>query len=102
MTPEHRNFRGRYESGPLLPASAVPRYSDRVNLPGGGDARRSSICTGVSSALECGFGDHEVGHLVTPDEIYCVVCLEEDGRLVRLERWEETDQARLRVALAAA
>lgn len=51
---------------------------------------------------ECGFGDHEVGHLVAPDEIYCVVCLEEDGRLVRLERWEETDHARLRPPLAAA
>ncbi len=51
---------------------------------------------------ECGFGDQEVGHLVAPDEMYCVVCLEEDGRLVRLERWEEADQARLRPPLAAA
>ncbi len=51
---------------------------------------------------ECGLGDHEVGHLIAPDEPYCVVCLEEEGRLVRLERWEETDQARLRVALVAA
>ncbi len=50
---------------------------------------------------ECGFGDHEVGHLVGPDELYCLVCLEEEGRLVRLERWEETDQARLRVDFAA-
>ena len=52
--------------------------------------------------VECGFGDHEVGHLVAPDAIYCVVCLEEDGRLVRLERWEETVQARLRLPLVAA
>ena len=33
---------------------------------------------------ECGFGDHEVGHLIAEIEIYCVVCLEEDGRLIRL------------------
>jgi hypothetical protein len=26
---------------------------------------------------ECGFGDHEVGHLVSEADIYCVVCLEE-------------------------
>ncbi len=51
---------------------------------------------------ECGLGDHEVGHLIAPDDLYCVVCLEEEGRLVRLERWEETDQARLPVALVAA
>lgn len=53
---------------------------------------------------ECGFGDHEVGHLVNSDEVYCVVCLEEDGRQVRLKQWEETraDQARLRVILVAA
>jgi hypothetical protein len=49
---------------------------------------------------ECGFGDQEVGHLVAPDEIHCVVCFEEDGRLIRLECW--VDQARLRPDLAAA
>jgi hypothetical protein len=50
---------------------------------------------------ECGFGDHEVGHLTRDTEIHCVVCLEEEGRLIRLHCWEETDQARLREALAA-
>ena len=38
---------------------------------------------------ECGFGDHEVGHLIAEIEVDCVVCLEEDGRLIRLHRWEE-------------
>ena len=38
---------------------------------------------------ECGLGDHEVGHLIAEIEIYCVICLEEDGRLIRLHRWEE-------------
>ncbi len=38
---------------------------------------------------ECGFGDYEVGHLTAEDEIYCVVCLEEEDRLIRLQRWEE-------------
>lgn len=38
---------------------------------------------------ECGFGDYEVGHLVACTEIYCVVCLGEQGRKIRVERWEE-------------
>ena len=38
---------------------------------------------------ECDFGDHEVGHLTAEIESYCVVCLEEGGRLIRLHRWEE-------------
>jgi hypothetical protein len=38
---------------------------------------------------ECDFGDHEVGHLTAEIEIYCLVCLEADGRLIRLHRWEE-------------
>jgi hypothetical protein len=37
---------------------------------------------------ECGFGDREHGRLLTAHEIHCVVCCEEDGRLVRLHRWE--------------
>lgn len=37
---------------------------------------------------ECGFGDTEHGHLLTAQEIHCIVCLEEDGRYVRLRRWE--------------
>ena len=38
---------------------------------------------------DCGLGDYETGHLVAADEVYCVVCLEEEGRLIRLHRWEE-------------
>jgi len=37
---------------------------------------------------ECGFGDVEHGHLLTAHEIHCIVCLEEDGRQIRLRRWE--------------
>ena len=43
---------------------------------------------------ECGMGDYEVGHLVA-DPAYCIVCLDEHGRLIRLECWQEP-QARLR------
>jgi hypothetical protein len=52
---------------------------------------------------DCGFGDYEVGHLVTEANTYCVVCLEEEGRWVRVYSWTEPepDQARLREALAA-
>lgn len=41
-------------------------------------------------------GDYEVGHLVSEPVEYCVVCLEEHGRLIRLVCWEEPSQARLR------
>ena len=52
---------------------------------------------------ECGFGDREVGHLTAKVEVYCVICLEEEGRLIRLHRWEEEDdQARWREGLLAA
>ena len=37
---------------------------------------------------ECGFGSTEHGHLLTAHEIHCIVCLEEEGREVRLHRWE--------------
>jgi hypothetical protein len=37
---------------------------------------------------ECGFGDAEHGHLLSAHDIYCLVCMEEDGRQVRLHRWE--------------
>ena len=37
---------------------------------------------------ECGIGDRELGHTMTAHEIYCVVCLDETGRQVRLHRWE--------------
>ena len=53
-------------------------------------------CTG------CGLGDYEVGHLTSEAEIYCVVCLEEEGRLIRLQRWEEEKPVHARLRLAAA
>jgi hypothetical protein len=37
---------------------------------------------------ECGVGDRELGHTLTAHEIYCLVCLDETGRQVRLHRWE--------------
>ena len=53
---------------------------------------------------ECGFGHHEVGHMVAETEVYCVVCLEEEVRLVSIHCWheDEPDQARLRADLVAA
>jgi len=53
---------------------------------------------------ECGFGDREFGYLLAAGEIHCLICIEEDGREVRLQRWptEEPGQARLRGALVAA
>jgi hypothetical protein len=49
----------------------------------------------------CGFGDHEVDHMVGETDIYCIVCLEEEGRRITLHCWEEQDQARLRLAAVA-
>ena len=47
--------------------------------------------------LECGFGDHEVGHLAAEPSEHCLVCLDEQGRLIRLICWQEPPtQARLR------
>lgn len=40
---------------------------------------------------DCGFGDVEHGHLLTVEEIYCVVCLQEERRYVRLHRWEDAE-----------
>ena len=53
---------------------------------------------------ECGLGDHEVGHLVAAADIYCVVCLEEQGRQIRVECCKEGEgaQARLREGLVVA
>ena len=52
---------------------------------------------------ECSFGDYEVDHLTDGDEIYCVVCLEQDDQLIRLRRWgEEGEGAYARLRLAAA
>jgi hypothetical protein len=35
-----------------------------------------------------GFGDAEHGHLLAAHEIHCIICMEEEGREVRLHRWE--------------
>ena len=53
---------------------------------------------------ECGFGDRELGYLLGDEELHCVVCLEEQGRMVTLRRWlvEAPVQARLRDAREAA
>jgi len=37
---------------------------------------------------ECGVGDAEHGHLLAAHEIHCIICMEEEGREVRLHRWE--------------
>jgi hypothetical protein len=45
----------------------------------------------------CSFGSHEVGHLMAEGDEFCIVCLEEEGLSIRLQRWEEPeDQALLR------
>ena len=47
-------------------------------------------------------GDYEIGPMAET-EIHCVICLEEQGRLIRLHCWlEEPGQARLREGLLAA
>ena len=51
---------------------------------------------------ECDFGDFEVGHLMTETEVHCIVCLEEQGREIRVECWEEEDPTQARLRLAAA
>ena len=36
---------------------------------------------------ECGMGDYECGYLADDQQLFCEVCLEQEGRLVCLERW---------------
>jgi hypothetical protein len=49
---------------------------------------------------ECGMGDHEIGPMAET-EIHGI-CLEEQGRLIRLHYWvDEPSQARLREGRAA-
>ena len=54
---------------------------------------------------ECGMGDFELGHLAEDQELFCEVCLEEESRLILLERWPTEDvtpaYALLRPGLAA-
>ncbi len=49
----------------------------------------------------CGMGDTEVGHPTNGDDVHCVLCLEELGRLIRVERWEDDPQARFRLGFAS-
>jgi hypothetical protein len=42
---------------------------------------------------ECGMGDFELGHLADDQEFVCQVCLEEEGRLILLERWPADEEA---------
>jgi hypothetical protein len=51
---------------------------------------------------DCGLGDYEVGQLTHDTEVYCIVCHEENGRIVRLQRWEEAETAHARFRLADA
>ena len=62
-----------------------------------------SVVRNLFRCPRCDLGSYEVGHLVSDDEAFCVVCLEEEGLQIRLRRWDETadDQARLREPLAA-
>jgi hypothetical protein len=39
-------------------------------------------------------GDAELGHLMDAADVHCLFCLEELGRLIRIERWEERDGVR--------
>ena len=57
-----------------------------------------------SNAPSVGFGEHEAGQLVAVADIYCVVCLEEQERQIRVECWKEGEgtQARLREGLVVA
>lgn len=51
---------------------------------------------------ECEHGDYEVGHLTSDADIYCMLCFEEEGRLIRLQRWEEEEPVHARLRLATA
>jgi hypothetical protein len=43
--------------------------------------------------LECATGDFELGCLADDRQLFCEVCLEEGGRLIRLKRWPAEEQA---------
>jgi hypothetical protein len=64
---------------------------------------RGEAC-GHFQCPECGFGDAELGSLAAAEDLYCVICLEEGGRRVLLDRWSPTEisHARLRGDLEAA
>jgi predicted RNA-binding Zn-ribbon protein involved in translation (DUF1610 family) len=54
---------------------------------------------------ECGMGDFELRHLADDQQLFCEPCLEEEGCLIRLQRWPIEEQtpayARFRPGLAA-
>jgi hypothetical protein len=55
---------------------------------------------------ECGMGDFELGRLAADQQLCCEVCLDEDGGMIRLERWpapgdDAPGYARFRPGLAA-
>ena len=54
---------------------------------------------------ECGLGDFELGYLADDQQLFCDVCLQEESRLIRLQRWPAEEvvpaYARLRPGLAA-
>ena len=52
------------------------------------------MATLLFQCQECGFGHHEVGHLVGETEIHCIVCQEEHGRLIRVHCWEDMNPIR--------
>jgi hypothetical protein len=49
---------------------------------------------------ERGLGEYEIEYLTDSAEVYCMVCEEEAGCLIRLHRWEEAEQPQARFRLA--
>jgi hypothetical protein len=48
---------------------------------------------------ECATGDFELGCLADDQQLFCEVCLEGHGRLIRLSRWPAEEQAPNQVLL---
>jgi hypothetical protein len=40
---------------------------------------------------ECEFDDTEAGALATETQIFCTLCFEDSGHIVRLRRWPATN-----------
>jgi hypothetical protein len=86
---------------------SIARLETLFSMPLG--RKRESAMAHISTTSShfhcrrCSCGDFEAGHLTQPDEPYCLVCWEEDGQQIQLERWEEVEsnQARFRDALLA-
>jgi hypothetical protein len=84
--PEFFSFRA------VCPTPAVVWYP--VEIYREGTMANVSKISSPFHCQRCGLGDFEVGHLTRPDEPFCLVCREEDGQLVRLERWEPASPIR--------